>query len=415
MDDSKKPDFSKIKAAYRRYQAAAKYVMFYEGFTNKDKTINEEPLFKLIKKYFPKEVENGKLNIESSNNALSKNTEFINPLKEAGRQGSGIGSGYYLETTTSGELQTERDSIQVNDRSESYSLKNIINDGCFIEIERLQEFINRLRDKKNIIFQGPPGTGKTWLAKRLAYAFMKERAKERLQVVQFHPNLSYEDFIRGWRPDGSGQLQLVDGPLMNMINKAKDSPEKSFILIIEEVNRGNPAQIFGEMLTLLEADKRNPDESMTLCYSHADEETVYIPENLFVIGTMNIADRSLSIVDFALRRRFAFIDLYPELGDPWKKWLEENYNFSLETLDEIQQKLVDLNNELAKDSSLGKQFQIGHSYVTPPQGLEIEDGKSWFKQVVKTEILPLLEEYWFDSPDKVEGQEKKLLADFSSG
>lgn len=412
MDDDHKPDIFKIKAARRRYQAAAQYVMFHEGYTNAKEIVYETQIFELIKKHFSREVDSGALEKTVSNNTLSKFPEFINPEKRAG-----VGSGYYLDVekldpSTLTMLKAGEPDIKPEKRVEYYGLENIINDGCFIEIERLQEFINRLKDKKNIIFQGPPGTGKTWLAKRLAYAFMKERAKERLQVVQFHPNLSYEDFIRGWRPDGSGGLALIDGPLMNMINKAKNSPEKRFVLIIEEVNRGNPAQIFGEMLTLLEADKRNPDESMTLCYSHTDEEPVYIPENLFVIGTMNIADRSLSIVDFALRRRFAFIDLYPELGDPWKKWLEENYNFSLETLDEIQKKLVDLNNELAKDSSLGKQFQIGHSYVTPPQGLEIEDGKSWFKQVVKTEILPLLEEYWFDSPDKVEDQEKKLLDDF---
>ena len=132
---------------------------------------------------------------------------------------------------------------------------------------------------------------------------------DQLKAVQFHPNLSYEDFVRGWRPSGEGKLALIDGPFMEAINIAKNS-STPYVVVIEEINRGNPAQIFGEMLTLLEADKRNSDEGLELSYRKSDDERVYIPENLYVIGTMNIADRSLALVDLALRRRFAFIESF---------------------------------------------------------------------------------------------------------
>ena len=146
--------------------------------------------------------------------------------------------------------------------------------------DEIQNLLKRLRDKKNLILQGPPGTGKTWLAKRLAYALMGQRDHQRLRAVQFHPNLSYEDFIRGWRPSGDGKLSLVDGAFMEAVEDARNTT-LPFVVVIEEINRGNPAQIFGEMLTLLEADKRNPDEVLELSYRKAPNERVYIPSNLY--------------------------------------------------------------------------------------------------------------------------------------
>ncbi len=148
----------------------------------------------------------------------------------------------------------------------SYSIDNILKEGCFLEREKLEIILQRLRDKKNLILQGPPGTGKTWLAKKLAFAVIDKRDEDKIRPVQFHSNLSYEDFVRGWRPSGDGKLDLVDGPFLQMINTAKDDPESEYAIIIEEINRGNPAQIFGEMLTLLESDKRNKDEALELSY-----------------------------------------------------------------------------------------------------------------------------------------------------
>lgn len=295
---------------------------------------------------------------------------------------------------------------------ESYSIDNIINDGCFLERAELKRLLERLRSKKNLILQGPPGTGKTWLAKRLALALISKRDESKIKAVQFHTNLSYEDFIRGWRPCGDGKLTLIDGPFMEMIEAASKHPSDKYVIVIEEINRGNPAQIFGEMLTLLEGDKRTPNEALELCYRRNENERIYIPDNLYVIGTMNIADRSLAIVDFALRRRFAFVNLEPCFGEVWKNWLNSVCDIELDIINEIQKRMVALNKDIESDSTLGQQFRIGHSYVTPPLKIKVTDARDWFKQVIETEITPLLEEYWFDAIEKACNAKKKLLEGF---
>ncbi len=295
---------------------------------------------------------------------------------------------------------------------EPYSVDNIISEGCFIEQLELERILERLQTKKNLILQGPPGTGKTWLAKRLAFALIGQRNDRRVRPVQFHPNLSYEDFVRGWRPSGEGRLTLVNGPFMEMIGAAREIPGTGHVIVIEEINRGNPAQIFGEMLTLLEADKRTQNEALELAYHREDDERVFIPENLYVIGTMNIADRSLALVDLALRRRFAFIDLKPTFGEAWKEWVQTQCGIAMEILDEIENRILSLNTEITSDPSLGRQFSIGHSYVTPPLGIPINDAQEWFRQVVDTEIGPLLDEYWFDSPDRARKAREQLLEGF---
>ena len=291
---------------------------------------------------------------------------------------------------------------------EPYSVDNILAEGCFIERAQLEKLLERLRTKKNLILQGPPGTGKTWLAKRLAFALMGQRDESKVRALQFHPNLSYEDFVRGWRPTGEGKLSLVDGPFMEMIVAALKDPSAKYVVVIEEINRGNPAQIFGEMLTLLEADKRTPNEALELCYRRVDGERVFIPDNMYVIGTMNIADRSLALVDLALRRRFAFVDLEPRLGKVWHDWLNGKCGIDSEIIDEIEKRILALNEEIAADSNLGRQFRIGHSYVTPPFKMPIIDAREWFRQVVETEIGPLLDEYWFDALDKARKARQRL-------
>ena len=295
---------------------------------------------------------------------------------------------------------------------EPYSVDDILTDGCFIAREKLEKILERLRTKKNLILQGPPGTGKTWLAKRLAFALMGQRDDSRVRAVQFHPNLSYEDFIRGWRPVGDGKLTLVDGPFVEMMKAAAKNPTLRHVVVIEEINRGNPAQIFGEMLTLLEVDKRTPNEALELSYKRSDGERVFIPDNLYVIGTMNIADRSLALVDLALRRRFAFIDLEPTLGKPWHDWVQSQCGIDSEILVEIEKRLITLNNEISADAGLGPQFRVGHSYVTPPFGIPISDAREWFRQVVDTEIGPLLDEYWFDALEKSQKARERLLEGF---
>jgi 5-methylcytosine-specific restriction protein B len=293
---------------------------------------------------------------------------------------------------------------------EPYTLDDIIADGSFIDKPRLAQMIERLRIKKNLIIQGPPGTGKTWLAKKLAFALMGHKNDNNIRALQFHPNLSYEDFVRGWRPSGDGKLSLVDGPFMEAINKAKGNANSKYVVVIEEINRGNPAQIFGEMLTLLEADKRTPTEALELSYRRNDTERVFVPDNLYVIGTMNIADRSLALVDLALRRRFAFIDLKPTFGKPWREWVHSKAGIALELLEQIEQRLIDLNTQIEDDRNLGAQFKVGHSYVTPAFSTTIDDAHDWFKQVVYTEIGPLLDEYWFDDLDRSRKAQDALIA-----
>ena len=290
-----------------------------------------------------------------------------------------------------------------------YTVDNIITDGCFLDKAKVEKVLKRLSTKKNIILQGPPGTGKTWLAKRMAFALIGQRDDSKIRAVQFHPNLSYEDFIRGWRPSGEGKLTLVDGPFMEVITTAIDDPESKYVIVIEEINRGNPAQVFGEMLTLLETDKRTPDEALELSYRKFAGERVYIPSNLYVIGTMNIADRSLALVDLALRRRFAFIDLEPTLGKSWRDWVKDKNGIDSEFLYEIERRIINLNDEITIDPSLGTQFQVGHSYVTPAVGMNITEAKEWFGEVVETEIGPLLDEYWFDDLEKSRKAQKRLM------
>ena len=295
---------------------------------------------------------------------------------------------------------------------EPYSLDDILADGCFLPREKLEKILDRLRTKKNLILQGPPGTGKTWLARRLAFALVGQRDDSKVRAVQFHPNLSYEDFIRGWRPVGDGKLTLVDGPFVEMMKTAAKDPTSRHVIVIEEINRGNPAQIFGEMLTLLEVDKRTPNEALELSYKRSDGERVFIPDNLYVIGTMNIADRSLALVDLALRRRFAFIDLKPTLGKPWHDWVQAKCGIDSEILVEIEKRLNTLNNDISADIGLGPQFRVGHSYVTPPFGFPIVDAREWFRQVVDTEIGPLLDGYWFDALEKSQKARERLLEGF---
>ncbi len=317
------------------------------------------------------------------------------------------------DTPPRGETRQERSST-------SYDLEGILDDGCFLPRQELERLLTLLREKKNLILQGPPGTGKTWLSQRLAFALMGEKERDRLRAVQFHPNLSYEDFVRGWRPGTGGTLELVDGTFLEFVTTATHDPKRDYAIVIEEINRGNPAQIFGELLTLLEAGKRNPESALELSYSREEKkgqlERVYVPPNLYVIGTMNTADRSLAMIDFALRRRFAFADLSPQIGTSWRKWVTEHLGVDRDTASEIERRMAALNERIRGASSLGTQFEVGHSFVTPEDPLSGGPNKNatrdWFTRVVENEIGPLLEEYWFDDSKTAEKARKDLLKDW---
>lgn len=279
-----------------------------------------------------------------------------------------------------------------------YGVADIISDGCFLPATDLDALLALLRHKKNLVLQGPPGTGKTWLARRLAYALVGAKDPSRVTAVQFQPSLSYEDFVRGWRPhagkDGVGGLRLTDGVFLECVAAALAEPEEEFVLVIEEINRGNPAQILGELLTLLETDKRVPGEALRLAYPRHAEERVFVPPNLHIIGTMNIADRSLALVDLALRRRFAFYTLTPQLNGAWRQWcLAAGAPEAL--IDTIAKRMGHLNSAISDDNRLRSQFCVGHSFVTPPKA-GVADWPVWFQTLVETEIGPLLDEYWYD-------------------
>ncbi|MXP21951.1 AAA domain-containing protein [Gordonia sp. HNM0687] len=291
----------------------------------------------------------------------------------------------------------------------TYGIADIIADGCFIPSSTLAGYLEALDRKKNLILQGPPGTGKTWLAKRLGRALIGRGASDVLRSVQFHPTMSYEDFVRGWRPSGDGRLTLKDGLFLEIINDALATPGRKHVLVIEEINRGNLAQIFGELLTLLEADKRVATEALTLTYRKPNEDPVFIPENLYIIGTMNLADRSLAIVDFALRRRFAFADLSPQFNDAWRNWVSSRNRVDATVLADLATRIDALNTQIAEYRSLGAQYCIGHSFFTPANDTRIDDPSSWIRGVVDQEIRPLLAEYWFDDPARVETETAKLI------
>ncbi|MET9317232.1 AAA family ATPase [Kribbella sp. NPDC003505] len=294
---------------------------------------------------------------------------------------------------------------------DTYYIESIRDDGCFIPTVELDLMLERLRSRKNIVLQGPPGTGKTWLARRLGWALSGEHRSSRVQVVQFHPSLTYEDFVRGWRP-GTAGLELADGPFLDMCNQAEADPDNPYVLVIEEVNRGNPAQVLGELLTLIEADKRSPDHAIRLAYPRDKAERFSVPPNLHLIGTMNVADRSLAIVDMALRRRFAFIELKPAFGEAWALYLSD-LGYDAELLETLGNRVNSLNDTITKDSALGRQYCVGHSYFTPVVRLEQTelDTAGWWRRVVETDVRPLLEEYWFDRPEVAEVECRKLVGD----
>lgn len=314
---------------------------------------------------------------------------------------------YDSDISNKNNISSEENPDQKNIARKPYLLDDLIEEGCFISKDELESIQTKLKEKKNIILQGPPGTGKTWLAKRLASVIVGYRNSGNIKAIQFHPNTSYEDFIRGYRPSSDGKLELVDGPFLNIANQAKNDPDANYVIVIEEINRGNPAQIFGEMLTLLEASKRNPQEALELTYGN--EKGFYIPDNLYVIGTMNIADRSLAMVDFALRRRFAFFDLKPNFDDEWLEYMKDKSGISEEKLQKWQNCMIELNKKISDDQALGPAFTIGHSYLTTSQSIKDDQADKWFTTIVKTEIMPLLEEYWFRGTEQIKEAKDILL------
>lgn len=254
-----------------------------------------------------------------------------------------------------------------------------------------------LRRKKNVILQGAPGVGKTFSAKRLAYMMMGEKDDSRIALVQFHQNYCYEDFIMGYKPNGSS-FELKMGIFYNFCKKAEADPTNEYFFIIDEINRGNLSKIFGELMQLIEADYR--DEPIRLAYK---DEDFSVPANLYIIGMMNTADRSLAMIDYALRRRFSFFDMRPGFDTEGFKDYMRKVNSSV--LAKLVEGVKKINDQILYDDSLGKGFLIGHSYLIQDFkdkfGKRVPFDKDMAESIIEFDIMPLLEEYWFDNQTKV--------------
>ena len=277
----------------------------------------------------------------------------------------------------------------------------------FVSEQQLDAALAALHRRRNLILQGPPGTGKTFLARRLAWLELGATDAARVELVQFHPSYSYEDFVQGFRPDAQGLFRLQDGVLLDFCRRAALDPDRPYFLLIDELNRGNLSRIFGELLLLLEADKRGPTHAVRLPYAPAEAARFFVPANVFVIGTMNLADRSLAPLDYALRRRFAFVELAPEFGAPFKEFLQQ-HNVPTAVIERLTTRIIDLNQAITDDPELGSDYQIGHSYFCQPP-TDPAATNVWLTLVLEQEIAPLLDDYWLDQPAKATAQKKRLL------
>lgn len=291
----------------------------------------------------------------------------------------------------------------------AYTLSSAIADGLFAPSEQLTAILVALGRKKNVVLQGAPGVGKTFTARRLAFALVGAKDPARVEMVQFHQSYSYEDFVQGWRPTATGGFQLRTGIFYDFCNRARnDRADRAYVFIIDEINRGNLSKVFGELMVLIEPDKRGAEYAIPLTYSETSGERFSVPENVHLIGLMNTADRSLAMVDYALRRRFVFFELDPQFeSGAFAAYLKER-QVAEPLISRIVTKMTALNASIAVDKNLGPGFRIGHSFFTPSGTVCVYDA-AWYEAVVRHEIGPLLHEYWFDSPKRAE----KLIADLT--
>lgn len=289
------------------------------------------------------------------------------------------------------DMIREENPLTSKDMNTSYTKKDFLSE-VYMSENQYDRLSGVLLNKMNLILQGAPGVGKTFTAKRLAYSLMGEKDDSRIEFVQFHQNYSYEDFVMGYRPSGDS-YELKYGIFYQFCKKAENQPDKKFFFIIDEINRGNLSKIFGELLMLIEKDYRCT--KATLAYNGMPFS---VPKNLYIVGMMNTADRSLAMIDYALRRRFSFFEMAPAFES--KGFKEYQHSLDNRTFNELISEIVKLNGEISRDKSLGKGFCIGHSYFCGKTKETCTN--EWMQSVVNYDILPMLSEYWFDDDTKVQ-------------
>ena len=303
------------------------------------------------------------------------------------------------------DFEEEEESVLYTIAKTPYHQEDFLQE-AYIPEEKYHQMVSRLERKKNIILQGAPGVGKSFLAKRLAFSLIGKKDEDKVAMVQFHQSYAYEDFVMGFRPNETGGFYLEKGIFYSFCRKAKDHPDLPYFFIIDEINRGNLSKIFGELLLLIEVDKRGKKYAMPTTYS---KELFYIPENLYLIGLMNTADRSLALMDYALRRRFSFIEIEPAFGEKgFEKYVK---HFEGSKLNRVIEVMMRLNEEIKNDEALGRGFRVGHSYFANLK--DASDGE--LMEIIDCEIIPLIEEYWVENPSKIETYAKALKGAIING
>ncbi len=302
-------------------------------------------------------------------------------------------------------------AYEAGEAARFYGIEDLVADGAFLDRSEIEEALRSWDDKANLLVSGPPGTGKSWLAARLSWIKLGGDDPDRLLRVQFHQSYAYEDFVRGWKP-GAGSFELRDGPFLRFCELARGDPNRPYVVLIEEINRGDISRIFGELFFLLEKDKRESRYAVRLSCVKDGEPPFFIPPNLLLVGTMNTADRSIALVDYALRRRFAELPLKPAFErDAFSDYMAGETMQATEALiARIVDSMTALNKEIDRDPNLGAGYAIGHSYFASAPEVEAELDEDWYRSVVRTQIIPTLEEYWFDKRDKVDAWRQRLLA-----